>query len=83
MSILFSHTFSDCGAPVVPTDGNVTLTIPGVTTYGAVATYTCAEGYDISGDVTVLCKTSGSWSGSAICQIKGSDFNWFIHIKLV
>lgn len=69
---LFSRTSLDCGTPVVPTDGNVTLAISGVTTYGAVAIYACAEGYDISGDETVVCNSSGSWSRLAVCQIKGS-----------
>ena len=59
----------DCGQLPIPTGGRVD--IPGNTTYGQIATYSCLPGYDIQGRVNLSCEESGKWSGSANCIIKG------------
>ena len=48
------------------------LTTPGVTTYGATATQSCKTGYTLSGNTVILCKSTGSWSASVTCSIKGN-----------
>ena len=50
-----------------PENGRVTFT-PGVvatieTGLGAVANYTCNEGYDLVGDTLRTCEANGQWDG--------------------
>ena len=58
----------DCGNLTAPEGGQVTFT-PGVvmiieTGLGAVATYTCSEGYDLIGDAVRTCQAGEQWNGS-------------------
>ncbi len=34
------------------------------TTFGSTATYTCTEGYTLTGEATRTCQSNGMWSGS-------------------
>jgi sugar lactone lactonase YvrE len=52
----------DCGALPAPTNG--TVSVP-TTTYQSTATYSCLNGYDLSGGATRTCGLDGKWSGSA------------------
>jgi formylglycine-generating enzyme required for sulfatase activity len=52
----------DCGPLANPTNG-VVQTGSG-TTFGASATYSCAEGYVVQGAATRTCQATGLWSGS-------------------
>ena len=45
-----------------PANGQVTLTAG--TTLGQIAVYSCNTGYNLVGDRTLTCQTSGNWSGS-------------------
>ncbi len=53
-----------CGDP--PTIPNGSRTFTG-TTFGETATYTCDNGYQLSGSSTVTCQASGSWSPAPTC----------------
>ncbi|XP_060554931.1 sushi, von Willebrand factor type A, EGF and pentraxin domain-containing protein 1-like isoform X2 [Ruditapes philippinarum] len=61
-------TVKDCG--IVPTisNGRYILEDEGVTTFGAMATVTCDEGYDPDNN-TITCLGNGQWS-STLCTIK-------------
>ena len=62
-----------------PENGQVTFT-PGVvmtleTGLGAVANYTCNEGYDLVGDTLRTCEANGQWDGGdPMCM--GTYFLW-------
>lgn len=59
------QTPNDCGALTNPTNG--TVSAPS-TTMGATATYSCNQGFSLSGSATRTCGASG-WTGSApTCQ---------------
>ena len=51
-----------CGPLPPPDNGNVDASI---TTVGSVATYSCDNGFLISGDPQRNCQMDGLWSGSA------------------
>lgn len=53
---------NDCGLPPDPLHGSVSLTS---TTVGAVATYSCATGYQLAGTAKRTCQADGTWSASA------------------
>ena len=58
----------DCGNLTDPEDGQVTFT-PGVvatieTGLGAIANYTCNDGYDLVGDVLRTCQATEQWAGA-------------------
>ena len=57
-----------CPALSNPENGAVSITGTGVSD---TATYTCNDGYEISGSDTQTCQLNGKWSGSPpICEIK-------------
>jgi hypothetical protein len=58
--ILFTSYITDCKHPPLPLNGNVTLNL---TTFGENATYTCNNGYNISGNTIRTCDNKGNWSG--------------------
>jgi hypothetical protein len=51
----------DCGTLMAPANGSVSAP---TTTYGSVATYSCAIGYGASGSSTRTCQADGTWSGT-------------------
>jgi formylglycine-generating enzyme required for sulfatase activity len=55
-------TAVDCGPLANPTNGVVQA--GSGTTFGGVATYSCAEGYVVQGADTRTCQATGLWSGS-------------------
>ncbi|XP_053408096.1 sushi, von Willebrand factor type A, EGF and pentraxin domain-containing protein 1-like [Mercenaria mercenaria] len=59
---------TDCGGLSSPDNGLVSAS---QTTFGQVATYTCAEGYSLSGTSSRICQPDGSWSSSPpLCLVK-------------
>ncbi len=57
-----------CGAPPSPEHGTVNV---GPTTYGAIATYACATGYELVGAATSACQPTGTWSPTTpVCSPK-------------
>ena len=60
---LFPSTAVDCGTLPNPVNGRVNHTAG--TTLGQTATYSCNAGYDLVGNSTRVCETTGLWSGSA------------------
>ena len=61
---------ADCGVPASPANG--TASAP-CTTLGCTASYVCAPGYVLSGDVSRQCQSDGLWSGTTpSCQPVGS-----------
>ena len=63
---------SDCDTPPDITNGSISLIPSGTTHYLAIALYTCDEGYNLIGNGTAMCEATGSWSGFATCEIKGT-----------
>ena len=68
MVIMYFPAVINCGGLTVPEDGQVTFT-PGVvmtieTGLGAVATYTCSEGYDLVGADMRTCQANEQWAGT-------------------
>ena len=64
--------FADCGSPATPIDGTVILAEAGKTTFGATATQSCNEGYDLAGESNIRCQANGTWSAQPVtCTIKG------------
>ena len=51
-----------CPALSDPENGAVSITGTGV---GDIATYTCNDGFELSGSDTRTCESDGEWSGSA------------------
>ena len=60
---------TDCDELHTPVNGKVD--VPGGTTYGQTAKYSCLPGYDLQGQANVACMDNGLWSGTATCTIKG------------
>lgn len=52
----------DCGNLLAPANGFVS--VPG-TTFGAIATYSCASGYTLSSNTPRVCQADGTWGGGA------------------
>lgn len=60
------HTVIDCGALTNPVDGIVNTA--GGTTFGMEATYSCMDGYELTGPPTRVCTRTG-WNGTEpICS---------------
>ena len=54
----------DCGGLINPGNGQVTITsgIVAETGVGALATYTCSEGYELMGNTVRTCQDTGDWN---------------------
>ncbi|XP_053397800.1 neurogenic locus notch homolog protein 1-like isoform X1 [Mercenaria mercenaria] len=63
----------DCGTP--PAVANGAVLYPGGTLVSATATYTCDAGYYISGDTSIECQDTGSWTNEPFCFIILVDYN--------
>ena len=59
---VFCLTVVDCESLGDPDNGQVTVPF---TTFGATATYSCNEGFILSGSLTRTCDSTGAWSGTA------------------
>ena len=60
----------DCFNLTNPTNGQVSLDM---TTFGAVANYSCNEGYILMGPTARICQSNGNWTNdTAVCQSKSS-----------
>ena len=67
LSFLLSSVV-DCGSLSHPTNGLVMFSM---STFGAMATYMCDEGFNLIGNSTQLCLANGSWEGTVpTCQSK-------------
>ena len=67
----------DCDSLPNPTNGSVIFSM---STFGAMATYMCDEGFDLIGNSTRLCLANGSWEGTApTCQ---SELNGLLEINM-
>jgi hypothetical protein len=71
--ILFTSYITDCEHPPLPANGNVTFNL---TAFGENATYTCNNGYQISGNTIRTCDNKGNWSG----QIPNCILSGMFHI---
>ena len=73
-----AHTAVVCPLLENPSNGNVSMT-GGV--YQDTVTYTCNNGFQLSGDPTRTCGSDGQWSGSApTCDRKYNlQYNLVIH----
>lgn len=61
---------TDCGDLSRPENGM--LTLPGGTTYGQTAVFSCQTGYLATGPSELICESDGSWSRSPpVCQLAG------------
>ncbi|XP_053387243.1 sushi, von Willebrand factor type A, EGF and pentraxin domain-containing protein 1-like [Mercenaria mercenaria] len=65
--MLPSCTIVDCGDPT-PIKG---LADQNETTYGAVVEITCLDGYNITGNSTIICEQDGGWSSTPVCDPTG------------
>ena len=68
LRFVFHSSFSDCGDPGMPDNGNVTAEH---TKFGAVATYHCRTGRSLRGYTKSSCLATGKWSGSTPKCVKG------------
>jgi len=65
----------DCGQPMPPTNGTVSVT--NGTLYGAEVYFECDSGFRLDGNVSSVCNWSGLWeSGTATCQLMGNSCVW-------
>ena len=62
-------TVADCGDLPPPANGSVLVSN---TTERSVATYTCDDGYILTGDPTRTCLESGNWSNTEPSCTEGS-----------
>ena len=62
--VVYSFAVVDCNTPPTINDGSRIVT---TTTYQSTATYSCNNGYIMSGSPTVTCLASGSWSPTPTC----------------
>ncbi len=65
---VFLTEFPDCGHPNDTLNGTLTFT---GTKYKAQATYSCEDGFDLTGSQNVSCLSNGIWEQGATCTIKG------------
>ena len=64
-----SSFYSDCGEP---TEVAHSLVSHNVTTFNATATYTCAIGYNMTGNDIITCEEDVTWNGDKpVCRIVG------------
>ena len=64
--ILFCYlSVVDCGPP--PTITNGSPGTPTSTTFGGTVTYTCDNGFTLSGSAMITCLAAGSWSTPPSC----------------
>ena len=71
-----------CAELTDPANGNVDVT-DGTNT-GSVATYSCDDGYTLSGSETRTCEEGGLWSGDApVCEGKVVVVQCIHEIKIV
>ena len=62
------HTGITCAAPEAPQNGNLSPALS-VYTYQQQVSYTCANGYQLSGDTSISCIAQNAWSGGVpTCQ---------------
>lgn len=62
------HAVVDCGTPGAVANSNYNLT---GTTFGAIVSYECMDGYSLVGVTERVCQENGKWSGeepSCICE---------------
>ena len=59
--------FLDCGTP--PTIDHATIDTSGGTLSGATATYTCDNGYLMSGVAIITCLDTTAWTLEPYCQL--------------
>lgn len=64
--------FKDCGTPPIVDNGDVSY--PQGSLVDATATYTCNDGYYVSGDSVVTCESTGSWTVEPFCFISRYHF---------
>ncbi len=63
----------NCGVPANPANGTVSAP---VTTYNSIASYSCNNGYNLSGVATRKCQSDATWSGTAptcVCLVGTND----------
>ena len=63
-----------CGSLSSPTNGSITIT---EVTFGALANFTCDEGFNLIGSSSRQCLANGNWSGndtSCESMLEKSDF---------
>ena len=63
-----------CGSLSSPTNGSITIT---EVTFGALANFTCDEGFNLIGSSSRQCQANGNWSGndtSCESMLENSDF---------
>ena len=58
---IFCPTVVSCSQLAAPANGNIQVS---ATTYGGVATYSCRDGFQLSGSRTRTCQADGNWSGA-------------------
>ena len=74
----YSDFSTDCEKLGAPIHGDVTYS-NGRTTYGEVATFTCAIGYYLSHNRTRVCSASSNWDGTTPkCIVQGTIIVVFI-----
>ena len=75
-----SFNVADCGHPPVLANGTTELNSSNQTTFGSTAYQSCNTGFNISGEGTIECLSSGYWSESSVCNLIGNcsiKFNIF------
>ena len=63
---MFMIAAVDCGSP--PSTSYGSPGTPTSTTFGGTVTYSCNNGYTLSGSATVSCLATGDWSSQPTCS---------------
>ena len=64
----------DCGPLSKPDNGDVVLNAS--TKYEAVANYSCNDGFQLVGDTSRICQSTGTWSGVQPTCAKNGNTNY-------
>ncbi len=73
------HAVVSCGVPRIVKEGSSNFT---GTTFGETATYSCNNGYILSGSAEIICQADANWDAEPECLLAG-EFMAFQHVYYI